>query len=289
MLKKNYKIIKNSPKPIDWETYSNQALINYQKLLNDTNSTEDTFQKFFEQNPSFIPGAFSLNGESGHSPYPFGVISQPNIKGICNRIPDFVWLSNDSCNFNPIFVEIETPKKNLFNKDGTPTSTFTQALNQFSEWKALLCKPENILSFYNQFDIPKWLRELKFQPQFALIYGRREEYINNEWYKQKRSELMRNHEYLFSYDRLLPNPKSDELFCLTVSEGRYYAKHITPNFRFGPSTSDYLCIIKGITDAIIRNNQINEKRKKFLLKRINYWIEYASMGKKGLYNPSDTE
>lgn len=51
--KRNYEIIKDAPKEIEWEQYCEKAMEEYQMLLQDSPDNERVFQNFFEENPSF--------------------------------------------------------------------------------------------------------------------------------------------------------------------------------------------------------------------------------------------
>lgn len=111
---KKYQVMKNAPKQLDWEEYCNKSLMEYQSILENYSDDESVFQKFFEENPSFLPGGLELFGNSGHYPYMDALISQPEIGGIFKRRPDYVWLANDSLTFAPVFIEIEKPSKSMF-------------------------------------------------------------------------------------------------------------------------------------------------------------------------------
>ena len=69
MFAREYEIIPNPPAPITWDEYAKESYIEYQLLLETENHNERAFQSFFEENPSFIPGAFELFGPSGHYPF----------------------------------------------------------------------------------------------------------------------------------------------------------------------------------------------------------------------------
>lgn len=49
--------------------YESEMIKAYQNLLISDKNNEEVFQKFFEENPSMIPGTFGFFGESGHAPY----------------------------------------------------------------------------------------------------------------------------------------------------------------------------------------------------------------------------
>jgi len=290
MLKKNYEIIPNAPDTISWDDYSHRCYEEYRLLLQNHGNDESAFQYFFERNPSFVPGAFELSGPSGHYPYSHSLISQPEINGgSFRRYPDFIWLAQDSLSFTPVLIEIERPNKETFRQDGTQTADFTQALGQIAEWKALLSVPENVLLFYNCFNIPDRIRRKTFSPQYALIYGRRSEFEGNEFLTRKRAQLVQDNVRLISFDRLRPDSNYQDLFCTKLSHGRYTIKTIPPTYRYSPSTADNLSIVDGFLEAIQGMEHTTAKRKKFLEDRYSYWKDYGLQEGKGIICPSDKE
>lgn len=171
MFERKYEIVPNAPAHTSWDDYSKISLKEYRNLLETASDDETAFQHFFEENPSFVPGAFELFGSSGHYPYTQSLITQPKLDGgIFNRVPDFIWLAQDSLSFTPVLIEIEKPNKRTFTNAAIQSSDFTQALGQLQEWMSLLSIPENILQFYRCFDIPEWMKKKKFAPQYGLIY-----------------------------------------------------------------------------------------------------------------------
>lgn len=289
MLQKKYKMIDDPPRIIGWDTYAIEIEDEYREL-NIHADDESAFQRFFERNPSFMPGAFELFGTSGHYPYSQGLLSEPEIdNGLFRRIPDFIWLAQDSLNFTPILIEIEKPSKKTFTQSGVQTAEFSQALGQVLEWKAILKEPENILMFYKYFSIPDWVREKTFAPQFGLIYGRRSEYENNTQLRKKRAELTPDNVLLMSYDRLHPLADSRHLLCCKVKQGRYKVITIPPTYQYSPSTASNLKLMDGFCDAIPKMEKTSEERKEFLATRYSYWMEYGQLNNKGIINSSDVE
>lgn len=290
MFEKKYEIIPNPPPALSWADYSKDSYAMYQALLNDPNSNEQTFQKFFEENPAFVPGAFEIFGTSGHYPYTQSLISEPEIYGApFKRIPDFIWLAQDSLFFTPVFIEIEHPGKKTFTKSGIQTSEFSQALGQILEWKAILHEPENILAFYKCFNIPDRVRDKTFQPQFVLIYGRRSEYEGQPLLRKKRAELAQDKISVISFDRLYPDPKCEDLLCTELSQREYRVITIPPTYRYSPVTAQNLTIVKEFENAIFKMKQVSSGRKRFLAERFPYWRNYGSNENKGIIHPSDCE
>lgn len=292
MFEKKYEIIVGAPKAVSWDEYYKNALEEYLTLLSTCGNDEKVFQKFFEDNPAFMPGAFELIGESGHYPFPLALISQPNIGDLgFKRIPDFIWLAQDSLHFCPVLIEIEKPNKKTFTAQGIQTADFSQALNQIYEWKTILNQPENILNFYKYFNIPMEMREKKFSPQYGLIYGRRSEYTGNNDLTRKRAELVPDDVVLISYDRIITtaSPKYEDLMCCKLSNRKYQVLTVPPTFRYGPHLVCDLLNVNGFTDAVSDIKMVTEERKKFLKERYSYWMDYASLKQQGIIHTSDRE
>lgn len=290
MLEKKYKMAQNPPAPISWEEYSNKSYIEYQKLLRDHGDDEAVFQRFFEKNPSFVPGAFELSAPSGHYPFTQSLISEPKLRGVLfDRIPDFIWLAQDSLSFTPVLIEIERPNKKTFTSTGTQTAELSQALGQIAEWKSILGNAVNILTFYDCFRIPERMRKKKFSPQYALIYGRRAEFESDPFLTQKRANLAPEGVKLISFDRLHPDPNAIDLLCTTLSHGVYEVKTIPPFYRYSPMTADNLSVVTGFKDAIPNIEYISDERKKFLQDRYSYWENYGKIESKGIMYNCDHE
>lgn len=292
MFKKNYEIVEDAPQAISWDNYYKKAKEEYLNLLSTSGDDEKAFQKFFENNPAFMPGAFELLGESGHYPYPLALVTQPNIGDLMfKRIPDFIWLAQDSLHFCPVLIEIEKPNKKTFTEKGVQSSEFSQALNQIYEWKTILSQPENVLNFYNYFNVPLEMREKKFSPQYGLIYGRRSEYEGNTDLTRKRAELVPNDVALISYDRIITmaSSKYEDLLCCKISNRKYHVLTVPPTFRYGPHLVCDLLNVNGFKEAVSDMKMTTEDRKRFLLERYDYWVNYASLKQRGIIHTSDRE
>ncbi|MCW3128314.1 MAG: hypothetical protein JWO03_3972 [Bacteroidetes bacterium] len=224
-----------SPEALPTKVYSKLIKDEFEELLLNHGANEKAFQRFFERNPCYLPGSrgeFDPIGQSGHGPHLKALITQPELNGLVRRNPDFLWFAWDSVVLSPILIEIEAPDKNYFTKTNKPTSDFTQARHQLSEWRAILSMPENKLKFLSQFNLPASLRNLVFDPYYVLIYGRRSEYENDPWRTQQRYTMVSraDHEILMSYDRLKPFIIDTNLICCEVKGGKYFAKHLSPTF-----------------------------------------------------------
>lgn len=290
VFEKAYEMIPDAPAPMSWEEYSKVSYEEYQLLLQNHGDDESVFQRFFEQNPSFVPGAFELFGPSGHYPFTQSLIAEPELcGGLFNRIPDFVWLAQDSLSFTPVLIEIEKPNKKTFTRNGTQSADLTQAFGQISEWQAILNNPVNILLFYEYFKIPNRVKQKDFAPQYGLIYGRRSEFASDPILLTKRAHLAPAGVKLISFDRLHPDPNGCDLLCTTLSHGKYTVKTIPPTYRYSPATADNFSVVSGFDAAILHMEKTSDKRKQFLLNRYSYWENFGRQEPKGCFCPSDYE
>jgi hypothetical protein len=275
-----YEFSINPPKPISHKEYQTVATQEFKRLLEKFPNDEKAFQQFFEKNPGFLPGARAEfdYAPSSHGPHLDALITQPKINGLVMRNPDFLWFAYDSMVLSPILIEIEAPSKKYFKKDGCPTASFNNAKNQLDEWKTILSRPENILKFLNEFNLPKDLQDLYFKAYFVLIYGRRQEFAGNPWLTQKRSHLLSQSEnqILMTYDRLqLQVMDSRNFRCCEVKMGRYIAKYLSPIFRLEILDSELLQI-ENLDKAIDQMMSTSNERKEFLIFKLPVLLDYLN-------------
>lgn len=286
MFEKNYQMSSASPAWMRSSQYEALLAGVWADLL-DREPSEREVHEFLERHPAMIPGAFGAVGwSSGHAPFPGAVISQPELHGYHRRKPDFMWISKNSSYLNPVLIEIESPRKKIFRKDGSPTAAFTQARNQLAEWKVWFAKPENQHAFLRAYDIP--FPRLKLEPHFVLIYGRRSEFEDNELLTRHRAELMGDDEILMSFDRLAYDPKSNQFPSVRHTVKGYEVMHIPPTYWLGPGMFAYNVPLQGRVEAVDRNHLITSERKFFLRNRITYWEEW-DRGPKGICSNGDRE
>lgn len=290
MFKKKYEIIADAPATVSWDEYAKCSYNEYQELLKNNGDDESVFQHFFERNPSFMPGAFELFGTSGHYPFTQSLITQPQLNGgLFTRIPDFIWLAQDSSFFTPVLIEIEKPNKRTFTTTGCQSAEFSQALGQIAEWKSILSSPENVLQFYKCFNIPDWIRKKTFKPQYGLIFGRRTEFESDPLLLGKRAQLVQDDVKLISFDRLYPDPNGRDLMCTTLKKGKYTVKTIPPTYQYSPATADNFSVVSGFDSAVSHMEMTTPERQEFLVNRYAYWKEYGEMDRKGVFCPADRE
>jgi hypothetical protein len=282
-LNETYKMAENPPIPMSWEEYEKRLTQEWQTLLN-SDPDEKEIQVFLEKHPCLLPGAFTMTVTSGHYPFPDAVISQPPLLAIGQKIPDFMWFSTTSLNFEIVLVEIEKPSKKLFTSNGKPTSYFTQAQTQLAHWRVWFENPENQLVFYRRFRISDYLTQRGFRISFVLIYGRRSEFEGNSKLSKLRAELVRHNEYLMSYDRLKPERKLSELYTVKLSENGFRAVAYPPTYVLRPALAENYSIVSGKEEAIDKCEWMSSERKEFIKKRFPYWEDWADKVRKGITN-----
>ncbi len=249
-------------------------------------------QVFLEQNPCFVPGAWTPGAPSGHSPLHTALISQPQLSGLRSRQPDFMWISTHSATWYPTLIEIESPTKLIFKGDAIPTHQFTQARNQLAQWRAWFSEPVNIQKFVSEYGIPEsYTKFRRMQPHFILIYGRRDEFENNEELSKQRAVIMSGpDEELISFDRLHPDLKLRNAIAVHATGfGRYRACAIMPTIEMGPVLADRLLHVDGLEDIVDADGRIPRARRDFLAKRIPYWRAWAATPVRGVVSTGDRE
>ncbi len=292
LLKKQYKLVPDAPSPIDIDIYFEEEKRRYLSLLDDE-LLEKEYQGFFESNPAFMPGAFELTGgATGHYPLMNALISQPFLGDGDEviRKPDFMWLAKDSLCFCPVLIEIERPSKKEFRNDEAARACFTQAAGQIKQWKAILNSQEGREQFYDRHSIPEQMRELKFMPNYLLVFGRRSEYAGNKWLTRLRAEEQTDDFKIMSFDRLADaNRNVYDLITCKVVNGTYKVICIPPTYVYRPCTAAKLKDYSGFYEAIDRMEHTTTDRKEFLKSRYEYWKAYGSKPNPGLYDTSDKE
>ena len=147
----------------------------WQALLDSEESRDESLlQAFLERHPSLLPGSHSVDGDSGHAPFPVAVIAKPKLPGLSDREPDFMWLATDSSSLYPVLIEIETPHKAWFYGDRAEIhSDLTHAHGQLAEWRAWFGRGHNRTAFLDYYDIPPDLARRQLSPRYVLVHGRR--------------------------------------------------------------------------------------------------------------------
>lgn len=256
------------------DAYLKAATARYDEVLADAIHEKD-MQTVFEEHPSLLPGAFIAL--TGHGAYMKALITQPDLQGIGDRQPDFMWLTRDSGTLSPVLVEIERPGKSWVTggKNPQPTADLTQALNQFRQWREWLDRPANRLVFFEQYGIPQRWRARRFVPFYLLIYGRRSE--DPDEIARVRAELKRSDQDLMTYDHIHYDTRQTGYISVRRDgTGRFLALHMPASAKLDPSDPESWSKVAGRAEMVERNPWISDERKHFLIEdRIPQWDDWA--------------
>jgi hypothetical protein len=254
-----------SPGRPDPDTYNRFLMKRWQALVDSEDSrNERLLQEFLERHPSLLPGSHSVDGDSGHSPFPIAVIAKPKLPGLSDREPDFMWLATDSSSLYPVLIEIETPHKAWFyGARAEIHSDFTHAYGQLAEWRAWFGRGHNRTAFLEYYGIPPMLARRQLAPRYVLVHGRRDNFESIPRRREKRAELARHDERLMSFDRLTPT-KSSVLYS-TVRKGQdgYRVTSVPPSLTLFNTGSQYQ-LVSGWTDALDGCPDMAAGRRRYL-------------------------
>jgi len=265
--------------PMEWEVYRNFLQADWKRYLNSADqSDEKLFQSYLELHPSLLPDPI------GHHELCHEVVfSQPELPGFRPKRPDFLLFAAHSECIYPVLIEIEAPGKVWCNADGTPTSKFTQALDQIRQWRAWMEEPSNQLIFRKTYRIDsKLLMGRQIQPMYVLIYGRRADALKMESFAKKRRFLSNQDEHIMSYDRLGPGWHIDALTVKldrSTPDATWRVISIPPTFSITKKNAVGFSRFSGRRDAIAGSPLLTEARKAFLAQRVQFADEYASKQK----------
>jgi len=272
---------------MSWEDYEAIVSPEWNTLLDSLQQgQEKRVQTFLETHPCMIPGASHLPFLTGNGSFPTAVISQPPLRGLSTKVPDFMWLTMDSGSLHVILIEIESPLKRWFTRQGNPHSDFTQAQTQLVSWRQWFEVPEHKTLFYRTYRIPSDLQRLRFNLVPVLIYGRRQEFEGKPGLNEKRTYLAHPGEELMTFDRLSPNREAKSYMCVRLVESVegpvYEAVSVPPTLRLQPLYAYYRSLIGKRDIAVNQNLWITPERKQFLLERFAYWDQWTREHRGGM-------
>ncbi|HIE0435692.1 TPA: Shedu immune nuclease family protein [Proteus mirabilis] len=177
--------------------------------LLDQNLNEQTYQKYLEDNPEFIPREFIQN----HGLHLSTVFRKFPLSS--EYIPDFLYVSKSSDDWNVVFIEIEKPSSKYFLNNTTNFhNDFTKAIEQMNDWRAWISIPANLESLKQNslihFLVPSVMQRNPLNIKYLLVHGRRKEYEGNEIRKNKIRSMERNDFKIISFDNLAVNIEKHE-------------------------------------------------------------------------------
>lgn len=207
-------------------------LAEWAALLDSDDSREErVLQEFLECHPQLLPGAFSVDGNSGHPPWPSAVISQPPLPDLSTKRPDFMWIALDSAYLYPILIEIETPWKRWWYQSKIAIhSDLTTALSQVMHWKRWFRDGANHPKFYRHYRIDRDLQDLTLAPRYIIIHGRRDEANRTVATAGSRGGIPLDPDTrLMTFDRLQPDPRTASFGTVNVTENGFAPHPLSPH------------------------------------------------------------
>jgi len=261
---------RTSPGRPDQETYNRVLMDRWQALLSSDDSRDERLlQAFLERHPSLLPGSHSVDGDSGHAPFPVAVIAKPKLPGLSDREPDFMWLATDSTSLYPVLIEIETPHKAWFYGDRAEIhSDLTHAHGQLAEWRAWFGRGYNRTAFLDYYELRPDMARRKLEPRYVLVHGRRDNFESVPRRREKRAELARPDERLMSFDRLTP-AKNSVLYS-TVRKGQdgYRITSVPPSLTLFNTGEDYQ-LLSGWAEALDSCPDMAATRRDYLQEQLS--------------------
>lgn len=191
--------------------------------LLDRNENEESYQQFLEKHTELIPtGSFLLN----HFTHFSLAFSQMHIHS--TYISDFFIISKSSAKWHFIFIELEKPNANIFNKDGSYSSSLNKGIAQINDWRQYFSEIVNQESFKKNPVINKIvnynnLYRNPFLFKYILVIGRRK-FLENNDQLQRWSSLNQDPDLnVMTYDSLYEslNQKSKRYLCHVKKEYLY--------------------------------------------------------------------
>lgn len=285
----SYKLA-NGPAPMEWETYERRARESWSALLA-SDPDEPEVQAFLERNPSFLPGHRSMTLDSGHAPYAYAVVTQPWLKGLSTKIPDFMWLAGVSDTIFPVLIEIERPGKKWFKDNGDTSAEFNHAHNQLATWRNWFRQEVNRTWFSQYYELPpEDLRKKVMEPSYVLIYGRRSEFDGHPERNRLRRDLLGAAEYHMTFDRLEPSRyAASYVTCRKPQQDGYEVVSVPPTFGWSPPMMEDFVRMTGWESAIQACDGMEHDRREFLLSRLSYWREWVARTRRVAFRAGDRE
>ncbi len=266
-------VIRDAPRAMAWDEYVPRVTSEWRALLaSNASRDESKLQAFLERHPALVPSQFDLGAV-----LPRAVIAQPLLQGLTVKVPDFMWIHVNSSQIAPVMVEIETPHKRWFRRDGKPHHDFSRALDQISEWKAWIEIEGNKKIFRDFYSIPDrdW-RRLTFRPHYILVHGSRLELEANPEANRKRAQQERPSETHMTFERLAPEYKAAHSLCVKIARPeKYEAVSWPPTVGISNGDANQFARIGGKEAAVRASRWLTKERREFLAGRLPHWDEWG--------------
>ncbi len=111
-----------------WDHVEKEVLDDFRELL-DKADKESDIQKYLELHPEILVNVVG----GGHGRW---VIPQKQLGA--EFTTDFIVGEKHSVGYEWLLIELENPKKKMFNKNGDPSSDLNHAIRQIQDWRAWL-------------------------------------------------------------------------------------------------------------------------------------------------------
>lgn len=147
---------------VSWDRIESNDVEAFQLALDEARREED-IQQFLQENPKCL--IQHLGG--GHGRW---VI--PKQKLGSEHVTDFVIGERDSLGFHWQAVELESPLKPMFNKNGDPSQYLNHAIRQISDWRGWLNLNQNYAA-RDRADSGLGLKDISTNVQGLIVIGRR--------------------------------------------------------------------------------------------------------------------
>ena len=262
-----------------WEQYVADADAELAQLLS-SEADEPQLQEWLERHPAWVPEVDGGRGDAGHhGPVHGAVVSQPPLRGLGTRVPDFLCLTKTSAVITPVLVEIEDPAKQWFTGGGQPTAEFTQAQDQLVEWRSWFNVSGNQQVFLDTYEVPSsWRRSLAFRPLYRLVYGRQAEFdrpgrhADADRLNRKRAELARPDEEYRTWDSIAAaRPVSASVITARVGATGYVALHVPDTIDLRDDLHNTCERVRCLDEAIDANERIPSARREWLKESATWW------------------
>ncbi|KXK33656.1 MAG: hypothetical protein UZ01_00031 [Candidatus Brocadia sinica] len=124
-------------------------------------------------------------------------------------------------------------------------------------------------------------RSQPFKQRYVLIYGRREEAVSNDTLARKRGHVEREHETYMTYDRLVPDYMLKNEMCVKREDDGYKVISVPPTLEIThlsmmhPSLAKIYSYFRDMNIAIRNNKYLSNEQEEFLIRRWQYWYNWA--------------
>ena len=253
--------------PPDPAPYVEALEADWQSVVqSDLFEVEANAQTYLERHPCLLPGSSGTSMRSGHAPWPGAVISQPQLPGLSELRPDFMWIATDSAFLVPVCIEIERPDKQWFTKSGTQHSHLTQARSQVEQWQAWFADPVNQQVFIRTFKVPPQLADRRLNPRYVIVHGRSSEFSHRRDLRDRRAVLSKGDTQIVPFDSLRPDSHALDWGTVRLSpEGTYKATNVPASFAWHDSAAAAAQSVDGWREAIQASPDLSAARKDNLI------------------------